>query len=317
MQINFLDSFKQGHYYMQYAVKPNNKKIAFEIKSVIADSKVYKDNKKYYINLRLDTTNSDHVRLLSYMKTIKTIMAEYLCETRLANKSYSVEDIMEFYENDGLFICDDESDDESDKISDDDDINDDIIDKISDNDDINDENNDENDENIAKQNKHNNEPILLPINDDDNETNSNKIHNNEQKCKPNDKALNLKNNQKQQSNNPEPIILIDKKKPKNTIKTLAVEIHPDCQILKTNGIKTFLESPENIEINNVLDIIIVFTGLKYNTSSFSAKYHLYKIKKQFQWEFDPDDLVFNANNDNCDENKYIQKYAKTFNKSNK
>ena len=308
MDINFLPYFKQGDYNMQLAVKPNNKKIAFEVKSVVAQSKVYQKDKKFYLDVELNTTNPEHANLLSQMQNIKESITKYLFETKLANKKYTLENIKQFYKNDGLFVNENECSDENAKINEkqtendnnnDDNDGDEI--EIDDIDEEEDENDEENDESDAEEDEQPNKQ--------------------QQICKQHQSNTHKQDQQGHKNDNDDcnDIFLNDdtNASKKNNIKVISVEIHPDCQILKTNNMRTFLDAPENINESNILDIIIVFTGLKYNSTSFSAKYHLYKIKKYFQWEYGANDIVFDKNNDEYDETKYIEKYKKTFYKLNK
>ena len=140
---------------------------------------------------------------------------------------------------------------------------------------------------------------------------------------PNDKLLEVQNKfvdhmLKKQENNknddemeiappPDPT-----QKPDQTIFT--VEIHPDCQFLKTSGVQTYFETPENIDKDDILDVIMVFTGIRFNPTSFMIKYQLYKVKKHFIPEVDTENLICTMDDLSLeyDHQKYIAKCQQKF-----
>jgi hypothetical protein len=205
MNIRFLKKHKRQNDSIQLAVAPRNKKIAFQVTKVEADTSIYKENKKYYINLIFSP--SLHREILGQFRQIKKYVARYLYETKALNKTDTLDKIESSYET------------------------------------------------------------FLTYNN-------------------------------------------------NGTSTAKIEIHPNCQFLKTNGINTYEDEPQNIEQGDIFDIIIVFTGVKYNDSKFYTEYHLYKIKKHFMCEIDTDDLIFSQHQPplEYDDDKYVEKYNEKFKK---
>lgn len=243
MNIRFLKIHKQGDQNLQLAVGHKNKKIAFTINQIRAQSLVYKKDNKYWIDIEL--VRGEHDAIILKMQQIKQIVTEHLFKNQLNhNNNLTVSDVEKSYK--------------------------DIL----------------------------NTKLIDPNNDKDSSESAESLEKSRDAGKSEIFHIQVPETKTQQ----------------NSVAIISVEIHPDCQFLKTNAINIWQDSPENIEVNDLIDIIMVFTGFVFTETAFWIKYHIYKIKRHFICELDLEDIVYAKNEMplEYDDEKYVKKYEKNF-----